>query len=82
MKAKRKINRPAACTQCASPDLVRRIKTYLAPVTGPLAGKIEITKVVLHECRACGFEKPTAIGQKKVDHLVAVAHRMFLGREP
>lgn len=83
MPKKRKFTKPDACSSCAGTDLVRRITTYPVMLTGQLEGKqVDIGRVPLYECKACGHQMPTRRGQTKVDDLVPKAVNMFLGSLP
>lgn len=83
MATKQKTSRPAACGNCASTDLVRRITTYPVRLSGPLEGKeIHVGRVALYECQACGHLMPTPAGQAKVERNVELGIRLFLGQLP
>ena len=59
----------------------QRIATYPVRLTGPLEGKqINVGRVALYECRACGHLMPTPAGQAKVARNVDLGIRLFLGQ--
>jgi hypothetical protein len=75
----KKSSKPASCQLCGSTDLARKITTY--PVALSLAGKqINVGRVALHECSACGHLSPTSAGQAKIDRCVDMGVRLFLGQ--
>jgi hypothetical protein len=77
----KKSSKPASCQICAGTDLVRRITTYPARLSGPLEGKqIHVGRVALYECLTCGHLMPTRAGQAKVDRNVEIGVRLFLGQ--
>ena len=81
MPKKMKSSKPAACAKCAGTELMRRIATYPVKLTGSLTGKqIYVGRVALHQCQACGHLMPTPAGQTKVDRLVNMGVRLFLGQ--
>ncbi|MBZ5617859.1 MAG: hypothetical protein LAQ69_03870 [Acidobacteriia bacterium] len=78
MPKKTKSSKPAACGSCGGTDLVRRITTYPVMLTGDLEGRqIDVGRVALHQCRACGHMMPTPAGQAKVDRLVERGIELF-----
>ena len=81
MTRKGKSSKPSSCELCAGTQLVRRVTTYPVRLTGSLEGKlVNVGHVALHECRTCGHLRPTPAGQAKVDRLVEVSIRLFLGQ--
>jgi hypothetical protein len=80
MPKKRNLSKPAACASCAGTELVRRITTYPVMLTGQLEGKqIDIGRVAMYKCQACGHLMPTRAGQAKVDKLVPQGIELFMG---
>lgn len=81
MPRKTKSGKPIVCERCAGTELVRGIATYPVRLTGQLEGKqINVGRVALHECRACGHLMPTPAGQAKVARNVDFGIRLFLGQ--
>lgn len=81
MTRKAKSSKPAACEVCAGVELVRRITTYPVRLTGQLEGKqINVGRVALYECQACGHLMPTPAGRAKVARNVDMGVRLFLGQ--
>ena len=81
MPGKTKSAKPGSCEKCAGTKLVRRIATYPVRLTGPLEGKqINVGRVALYECQACGHLMPTPAGQAKVARNVDLGIRLFLGQ--
>jgi hypothetical protein len=78
-------SKPAVCTNCAATALDRRITTYPVRLQEPpaLAGReIQVGRVALYVCSACGHLMPTAAGWAKVERCVAMSMRVFLGDLP
>lgn len=68
-----KPSKPSACLRCQAATLTRRITTYPVRLTSPekIAGKeIQVGRVALYQCEACGHLMPTPAGQAKVDRCV------------
>ena len=65
----KKSSKPASCQLCGGMvELARKITTYPVVLSGPLAGKqINVGRVALHQCLACGHRMPTLAGQAKID---------------
>ena len=81
MTRKGKSSKPSSCELCAGTQLVRRITTYPVRLTGSLKGKqVNVGHVALHECQTCGHLMPTPAGQAKVERLVEMSIRLFLGQ--
>ena len=79
--SKKKVSKPTNCSACGGVDLIRKITTYTALLSGPLQGKqIHVGRVALHECLTCGHLMPTPAGQAKVDRNVEIGIRLFLGQ--
>ena len=80
MPGKARLSKPLACEVCGGTELARRIATYPVRLTGRLEGKqINVGRVALHDCRACGHLMPTPAGQAKIDRHVDLGSRLFLG---
>jgi hypothetical protein len=70
---KTRTSKPSACLRCTATALTRRITTYPVRLTSPekIAGKeIQVGRVALYQCDACGHLMPTPAGQAKVDRCV------------
>ena len=68
-----------ACERCGDASLKRCLATYPVPLTGKLKGRrVDVYRVELDRCRACGHLMPTPEGQAKVKRCVKVGKRAIL----
>ena len=68
-----------ACEQCGDTSLKRCLATYPVHLTGKLKGRrVDVYRVELDRCRACGHLMPTPEGQAKVKRCVKIGKRVIL----